>query len=258
MGTHPLPHLFKTQPAPAVWASSLPDRTTVCFGEDYLPFENRTSAGRLLALQLAVLHKPTEPLVVAMSPGAAVVARPIAELLSAPLDIIFVQNVRVPWEPETVLATADSEGGRTVYDAAARRLQLSPHFVYGLIGRTANDLTTRVNACRYGRPERARREMILVDDGEADLLQIKAALATLHKQGPRDILFASPFTTLDSADAIASRVDYSLLLALSDPIQPPSTYYRSFARVTDEEVAAILRPKKPVRSLTTPRVVGAA
>jgi putative phosphoribosyl transferase len=238
----------------------LPDRTTVCFGEDYLPFENRTSAGRLLALQLAVLHKPTEPLVVAMSPGAAVVARPIAELLSAPLDIIFVQNVRLPWQLETVLATADSEGGRTVYDAAARSLQLSPHFVYALIGRTANDLMKRVSACRngIGPPERAHKEILLVDDGEADLLQIKAALATLHKQGPRDILFASPFTTLESADAIASRVDYSLLLALSDPIQPAGTYYRSFPRVTDEEVAAILRPKKPVRNLTSSRAVGIA
>ena len=65
-------------------------------------FANRRSAGRQLAAGLQQLREE-KPVVLALPRGGVPVAFEIAEGLDAPLDIVLVRKIGVPWQPELAL-----------------------------------------------------------------------------------------------------------------------------------------------------------
>ncbi|MCX8005725.1 MAG: hypothetical protein N2688_12360, partial [Burkholderiaceae bacterium] len=62
-----------------------------------LPFDDRASAGRTLATRLAALRLP-DPIVLALPRGGVAVALPIAQALAAPLDLLLVRKIGVPYQ----------------------------------------------------------------------------------------------------------------------------------------------------------------
>lgn len=65
-------------------------------------FPDRATAGRLLAVELAHL-KDRQPVVLALPRGGVAVGFEIARALDAPLDIVLVRKIGVPWQPELAL-----------------------------------------------------------------------------------------------------------------------------------------------------------
>jgi hypothetical protein len=65
-------------------------------------FANRRSAGRQLAAWLQQLREE-KPVVLALPRGGVPVGFEIAEGLDAPLDIVLVRKIGVPWQPELAL-----------------------------------------------------------------------------------------------------------------------------------------------------------
>src|SRR5216683_5603804 len=72
-------------------------------------FANRRSAGRQLAARLQQLREE-KPVVLALPRGGVPVGFEIAEGLDAPLDIVLVRKIGVPWQPELALG-AVADGG---------------------------------------------------------------------------------------------------------------------------------------------------
>jgi hypothetical protein len=73
------------------------------------PFADRHAAGRALAQALAAKH-PANPVVLALPRGGVAVAVEIASALKAPLDIVLVRKVGVPFQRELAVA-AVVDGG---------------------------------------------------------------------------------------------------------------------------------------------------
>src|SRR6516165_3892580 len=74
-----------------------------------MKFADREAAGRLLASKLAHL-KDRQPIVLALPRGGVAVGFEIARALGAPLDIVLVRKIGVPWQPELALG-AVTDGG---------------------------------------------------------------------------------------------------------------------------------------------------
>src|ERR1700694_2728281 len=72
-------------------------------------FSTRRSAGRQLAAWLQQLREE-KPVVLALPRGGVPVGFEIAEGLDAPLDIVLVRKIGVPWQPELALG-AVTDGG---------------------------------------------------------------------------------------------------------------------------------------------------
>jgi putative phosphoribosyl transferase len=62
-----------------------------------LPFSDRAEAGRLLASKLATYAGKPDVVLVALPRGGVPVAFEIAQRLHAPLDVLVVRKLGVPW-----------------------------------------------------------------------------------------------------------------------------------------------------------------
>src|SRR5258708_26250775 len=72
-------------------------------------FRDRKDAGERLAALLLHL-KDKSPVVLALPRGGVAIGFEIARRLGAPLDIVLVRKIGVPWQPELALG-ALSDGG---------------------------------------------------------------------------------------------------------------------------------------------------
>jgi len=65
--------------------------------EPDLPFRNRTEAGRLLVAELAHYKSKPDVVVLGLTRGGVPVAAEVATALQAPLDVIVVRKLGVPF-----------------------------------------------------------------------------------------------------------------------------------------------------------------
>jgi len=77
------------------------------------PFLNREEAGRALAARLLKMHFSQPVVVLALPRGGVPIAAIVARALRAPLDLLMVRKIGVPWQPELALAAVvDGVGQR--------------------------------------------------------------------------------------------------------------------------------------------------
>jgi putative phosphoribosyl transferase len=67
-----------------------------------MPFIDRDDAGRQLAKALA-RYKDRKPVILALPRGGVPVAAKVAEALHAPLDLLLVRKIGVPFQPELAM-----------------------------------------------------------------------------------------------------------------------------------------------------------
>ncbi|MFN7756348.1 MAG: phosphoribosyltransferase, partial [Betaproteobacteria bacterium] len=92
-----------------------------CAPDFELPFADRAAAGRALAVRVAALA-PVRPVVLALPRGGVPVAFEVARALGAPLDLLLVRKIGVPYQPELALAAVmDGEAPVLVIDEPVQR-----------------------------------------------------------------------------------------------------------------------------------------
>jgi putative phosphoribosyl transferase len=74
-----------------------------------MPFRNRSEAGQRLAVALA-RYKEQEPAILALPRGGVAVAAEVAAALDAPLDLILVRKIGVPFQPELAMGAVAQLG----------------------------------------------------------------------------------------------------------------------------------------------------
>jgi hypothetical protein len=116
------------------------------------------------------------------------VARPIADALNAPLDILMVRKIGVPWQPEVAAASVvDGEGAEIVTnDPVMRATGLDAGKIADLAKAELEEIERRRSLYLPGKePVRAEgRTAILVDDGIATGTSMKAAILAVRKRRP--------------------------------------------------------------------------
>ena len=208
-----------------------------------MPFRNRSEAGRRLAVALAG-YKEQEPTILALPRGGVAVAAEVAAALDAPLDLILVRKVGVPFQPELAMG-AVADGGRSII---VRNEDVIEH-----VGIDEAELKAVCDA-EFAEIERRRerylgnrkragiagRTAIVIDDGIATGATTRAALRATRMRNPKRLVLAVPVAPSDSlselrreADDIVCLEDYLMFGAIG-------FYYRDFRQISDEEVIEIL------------------
>ncbi len=211
-------------------------------------FADRTDAGQLLAQRLLGMRLHA-PVVLALPRGGVPVAREIANLLHAPLDVLLVRKIGTPGQPELALA-AVVEGqppDLVMYEPVRTEHQVTHDWLRKAMQTQLHEIERRRKLYLGGRaplPVQGRT-VILVDDGIATGTTMRAALLALRKRSPGHIIVAVPVAPHGTHAMLSGDVDHIVCL-----VQPPwfeaiSQCYEDFHQLADAEVIACLDDGPP-------------
>jgi len=204
---------------------------------------DRRAAGLALAARLRELHPdPTGSVVVALPRGGVVVAAEVARALRLPLTTWSVRKLALPTQPEIALGSL-APGGVILWDPhTAWMFNEHPVLRDQVIEREGKELERR--RLLYGDADPADlhgRQLIVVDDGIATGLSVRAALTSLQGLGSARLVLAVPVAARQSLPALRELVDELVLLAAPDDLVAVGLHYGRFDPVDDAEVLDLLR-----------------
>ncbi|MCV2490436.1 phosphoribosyltransferase family protein [Geodermatophilus sp. YIM 151500] len=215
-------------------------------------FADRREAGRLLAR--ALTPPPPGPIVVLGLPrGGVVVAAEVADALDAPLDVLVVRKLGLPWQPELAMG-AIAAVGDTVETVETEAVLSRVRIAYDTFAAVRDDelveLRRREEAYRGGRPplDVAGRAVVLVDDGLATGSTMRAAVAAVRRQGPASLTVAVPVGSPRVCGELEPEVDRILCLEAPRSFRAVGQAYDDFGETSDDEVVAALRGARPAAS----------
>lgn len=207
-----------------------------------IPFENRRVAGEALATALEEFAGREDLLVLALPRGGLPVAAEVARHLGAPLDILLVRKLGVPWHPELAMGALASGGIRFLNEDLVSSLRIDEKSIREVESREAIELARRERAYRRDRPapDLRGRCVLLVDDGLATGATMLAAVRATRAAAPGRIVVAVPVAPPDTVQALRSVADDVVCLVQPDDFGSVGAWYRRFDQVSEDEVRRIL------------------
>ncbi|WP_233863301.1 phosphoribosyltransferase [Paraburkholderia adhaesiva] len=206
------------------------------------PFTDRREAGRMLAQHLGAYAGRRDVVVLALPRGGVPVAFEVAAALGAPLDVLPVCKLGVPWQTELAMGALSSNGAQFVDEALVRETGVSAAQLQSAIATARIELGRRELRYRGERPPTpvAGRVVLIVDDGIATGASLKAAARALASRGPARIIGAMPVAPAGARERLGGAIDD--LVCVLTPMQFYSVgqFYLDFEQVDDETVRDLL------------------
>jgi len=205
-------------------------------------FVDRSDAGRQLGRRLQAL-RDEDVVVLGLPRGGVPVAFEVARALGAPLDVIVVRKLGVPYQPELALGALGEDGVRVIDDDLARLCRVSTAELAALEQTERAELARRVALFRGDRPRipLTGRTALVVDDGVATGSTARAACQVARAQGAARVILAIPVGATDAVWALGEVADEVVCLHTPDWFDAVGLWYSDFRQTSDEQVAELLR-----------------
>ena len=204
-------------------------------------FEDRVDAGRKLAQALLYLRGGSV-VVLGIPRGGVVVANEVAEALGAPLDVVVTRKIEAPGEPEFALGAVTQDGDVIMDREAAESLGASREHIDEQIRLKKEEVRARMERLRGEAPypELGGKTVIIVDDGIATGNSVSAAVMSVRKRNPKEVVVAVPVAPADAIEALTEDGTKVVCLKMPDAFLAIGEFYKSFDQVEDLEVKRIL------------------
>jgi predicted phosphoribosyltransferase len=211
--------------------------------EGPMPFMDRIDAGRQLAKALA-RYKNEKPVVLALPRGGVPVGAEIADALGAPLDLLLVRKIGVPFQPELAMgAVIDGVKPVTVRneDVITNTRITEEEFAEARDRELAEiDRRRKLYLGNRPHPELSGRTVIVVDDGIATGATTRAAMQAMRLRHPRKLVLAIPVAPTDTLRHIEDAADEIVCLENYEDFGAIGFFYHDFRQISDAEVIDIL------------------
>jgi putative phosphoribosyl transferase len=206
-------------------------------------FADRAAAGRLLGEKLAALDLE-RPVVLALPRGGVPVALEVALALDAPLDLLLVRKIGVPWQPElAVAAVVDGDSPQIVVEERVKReAGITQEYIESEARKQLAEIERRRAVYLQGRAPVSVKDCtaIVVDDGIATGTTVRAALRALRQRAPAHLVLAVPVAPRETIEMLRPEVDRIVCLAQPEPFYAIGLHYADFHQLSDDEVVAAL------------------
>ena len=173
------------------------------------------------------------------------VAAEVAAALKAPLDLILVRKIGVPFQPELAMgAVVDGGAPIIVRNEDVIRLAGIEEAEFKVICDSELAEIERRRQRYLGSRERvdvAGRTAIVIDDGVATGATTRAALRATRMRNPKKLILAVPVAPTESLAELRSDADEVICLEDYEFFGAIGAYYADFNQVADEEVIELLR-----------------
>jgi len=209
------------------------------------PFRNRIEAGRLLGADVVERNFPEPRIVLGLTRGGVPVARGVAAALGAPLDVVVVRKLGVPWQPELAMG-AIAGGVRTLDEHLIQEIGVTETELERIAEREEEEARRREVLFRQGRssPDIEGHTVILVDDGLATGSSMVAAIRYVENARPARMVVAVPVGSVQAVRSLKGLAEDVICLATPDPFYAVGAWYEDFAQVSDEEVQRLLEENR--------------
>jgi putative phosphoribosyl transferase len=203
-------------------------------------FDNRLDAGRQLAARLEAL-RGTDIVVLGLPRGGVPIAAEVAKALDAPLDVIVVRKLGVPFQPEVAMG-AIGEGGVKVLDSRVLRMARVNDAELANVERLERaTLEARSTRFRRGRDriDLTGRTAVIVDDGIATGSTARAACQVARQLGAARVVLAVPVGPKDTVEGF-TEADEVVCVSAPSQFLAVGYHYRDFSPTSEDEVIVLL------------------
>lgn len=205
-------------------------------------FADRVEAGRQLAALLSEFKNRDDVVIYALPRGGVVTGVEVARILHAPLDLLIPRKIGHPDNPEYALCAITPENDLVCSEENKATVSLPA--VKAIIEEEKAEAKRRINKFLSGRPPLpiAGKTAIIIDDGIATGLTMRAAIISLKHRKPAKIIVAVPVTAEDSAREIEQDgVRVIAILREQSYAGAVGSYYKVFPQVEDNEVIKLMQ-----------------
>lgn len=204
-------------------------------------FEDRQSAGFLLARKLEKFAKLPDVLVLGLARGGVAVAKVVSVYLEASLDVLVIKKIGAPQNPELAIGAVAPKNTVFWNEDLVKQLGIKPALGLELRRGKEAERKTQEKALRGDKGlEISKKLVILIDDGVATGATVIAAAKFLKKEGARKVILAVPVIATDTLREIKSYFDMIIVLKKSKDFYAVGQFYKNFPQVENDEVIEIL------------------
>ncbi|MBU6323290.1 phosphoribosyl transferase [Patescibacteria group bacterium] len=201
-------------------------------------FSDRRDAGVRLAKALA-RYDSEDAVVYALPRGGVVVADEVAAQLELPLSLIIPRKIGHPENEEYAVCAVTEDGELVCNEEESSRLD--PKWLSAARRRAQAEARRRRAAYGGARIPATGKIAILVDDGVATGLTMRAAIRALRRELPNEVIVAAPVAPHEVVEYLKAEADDVVVLDDSEPfLGAVGAYYDSFPQVSDGEVVEIM------------------
>jgi putative phosphoribosyl transferase len=207
-------------------------------------FRDRVDAGRHLAEVVCDAGLGGSGFVVLGLPrGGVPVADEVRRAIGAPLDVIVVRKLGVPFQPELAMGAIGEDGVRVSNQGVMASIALDARDVDAIEQRERVELERRARRYRGDRPrvDVRGRGVVIVDDGIATGSSARAACEVARAQGASRVVLAVPVIPRAAVSALGDVCDDVLSVSEPEPFYAVGEWYDDFSATSDDEVVELLR-----------------
>lgn len=204
-------------------------------------FTDRADAGEQLADELQRRGIEAD-LVLGVPRGGLPVAKPVADRLGAPLDVVVAKKISLPDNQEYAIGAVTAEGKAWYDTSVIERLGVDEPQL-DVQEQTARERAREKEAAfRDGRPapEIEGKRVIVVDDGIATGATMRACVRALVEAGASRVVVAVPVASPTSATELELDADAVVALQTPERFRAVGQFYRDFGQVSTAEAVAYL------------------
>ena len=206
-----------------------------------MPFIDRVDAGRQLAAKLEYLQGQ-HVVVLGLPRGGVPVAAEVAAALAAPLDVIVVRKLGVPYQPELGMGTIGEDGARVLNPEVIAVAEVSQRELATVQAREEAEVVRRARLYRGERPRLPLdgRVAVVVDDGVATGSTARAACQIARAHGAARVVLAVPVAPPGWEARLGGDADELVCVSTPEPFFAIGQFYVDFSQTTDAEVISCL------------------
>ena len=211
-----------------------------------LPFRDRAEAGRLLGAELRKRKLPANVIVLALPRGGVPVGFEVAKALRAPLDVVVVRKVGVPFQPELAMGAIAGKSEQVLNRDLITELRISQIEIDAALAKERAEVERREKLYRGGRPALDLRghTALLVDDGLATGSTMLAAARYVHALKVAKTVIAIPVASRQASEKLKKEADDFICLATPELFFAVGEWFMDFRQVSDAEVQDLLEESR--------------
>ncbi len=208
-----------------------------------MSFKDRCEAGKKLAKALH-RYEGRNPVILALPRGGVPVAAEVAAALTAPLGLVLVRKIGVPWQPELAMG-AVVDGGTPIIvrnEDVIRHLAIDEAEFKQICDEELAEIESRRRRYLGDRPpiDVKDRVTIVIDDGIATGATVRAALRATRMRAPKALVLAVPVASTEALAELRKEADDVICLEAHEFLGAIGFYYSDFRQTSDEEVVAAM------------------